>query len=259
MLLAVDIGNTQTHLGLLRDGEVAGEWRLATVRHRTGDEIAGMLHSFLALRALTPAATIDAVGIASVVPQLTQQWVEMAAKHLGRETFVVGPGMRTGMRIAIKNPVEVGADRIVNAVAAYAKYGGPCIVADYGTATTFDVVSAEGDYLGGVIAPGIEVSLEALTARAAKLMTVELAAPPHVIGKSTTEALQSGAVYGFAGSTAGVVGAIREELGVRAQVVATGGLAAMIARYAGVIDVVDPYLTLQGIGILMGRQQRDQG
>ena len=258
MLLAVDIGNTQTHLGLLDGDRVAAEWRLATVRHRTGDEIAGLLHGFLALQGQMPVGAIDEVGIASVVPQLTQQWREMSAKHLGLEAFVVGPGIRTGMRIAIKNPVEVGADRIVNSVAAHDRYGGPCIVADYGTATTFDVVSEDGDYLGGVIAPGIEVSLEALTSRAAKLSMVELAAPAHVIGKSTTEALQAGAVYGFAGSTVGIVSAIRDELGVPAPVIATGGLAPLIARYAAVIDVVDPFLTLWGIATVMRRQTRDQ-
>ena len=256
MLLAVDVGNTQTHVGLLEAGEVVADWRIATVRHRTGDEIAGLLYGFLALRGLAVAEAIDDVGIASVVPQLTQQWVEMCAKHLGLEAFVVGPGIRTGMRILIKNPVEVGADRIVNAVAAFEKYGGPCIVADYGTATTFDVVSAEGDYVGGVIAPGIEVSLDALTMRAAKLVRVELAAPPQVIGKSTTEALQSGTVYGFAGEADGIVRAIRDEMGMPARVVATGGLAGLIARYARVIDVVDPFLTLQGIDFVMRRQLR---
>ena len=149
-----------------------------------------------------------------MVPRLTQQWEEMCEKHLGLQAFVVGPGARTGMRIKTRNPAEVGADRIVNAVAAYETYGGPCIVADYGTATTFDVISAEGDYLGGAIAPGIEVSLEALTTRAAKLIKVELIEPEHAIGKSTTEALQSGAVYGFAGEVEGVVHAIWAELGV---------------------------------------------
>lgn len=257
MFLAVDVGNTQTHLGLMESGEVVCDWRMATVRHRTGDEIAGLLHGFLALRGMSALEAIDEVGIASVVPQLTHEWVEMCAKHLGVEAFVVGPGIRTGMRIAIKNPVEVGADRIVNAVAAYEAYGGPCIVADYGTATTFDVISAEGDYLGGVIAPGIEVSLDALTTRAAKLVKFELVAPPHVIGKSTTEALQSGAVYGFAGEADGIVRAIRSELGVPAQVIATGGLAGLLARYATVIDTVDPLLTLRGIEIVMRRQDQD--
>ena len=256
MLLVVDVGNTQTHVGLSDAGEVVNEWRMATVRHRTSDEIAGLLQGFFSLRRERVREAVDEVGIASVVPRLTQQWVEMCAKHLDVTAFVVGPGARTGMRIAMKNPTEVGADRIVNAVAAFAKYGGPCIVADYGTATTFDVVSAEGDYLGGAIAPGIEVSLEALTTRAARLVKVELVEPEHAIGKSTTEALQSGAVYGFAGEVEGIVHAIWEELGERARVIATGGLAEMIARHTDVIDTVDPLLTLRGIEIVMRRQQR---
>lgn len=256
MLLAVDVGNTQTHVGLLRGDEVVADWRLATVRHRTCDEIAGLLQGFFALRNMALTEAIDEVGIASVVPRLTQQWVGMCAKHLRIEPFVVGPGIRTGMRILIKNPVEVGADRIVNTVAAFEKYGGPCIVADYGTATTFDVVSKEGDYVGGVIAPGIEVSLDALTTRAAKLVNFELAAPSSAIGRSTTEALQSGTVYGFAGEAEGIVRAIREELGSAARVIATGGLAAFVSKYTTVIDVVDPFLTLEGIAFVMRRQSR---
>jgi type III pantothenate kinase len=256
MLLVVDVGNTQTHIGLISGGDVVDEWHLATVRHRTSDEIAGLLQGFFSLRGTMVRDAVDEVGIASVVPRLTQQWVEMCEKHLGVDAFVVGPGARTGMRIAMKNPAEVGADRIVNAVAAFEKYGGPCIVADYGTATTFDVISADGDYVGGVIAPGIEVSLEALTTRAAKLIKVELVEPEHAIGKSTTEALQAGAVYGFAGEIEGIVHAIWEELGVRAQVIATGGLADLIARHTDVIAEVDPFLTLRGIEIVMRRQQR---
>ena len=229
-------------------------------RHRASPHRAtrspGLLQGFFSLQGMRLREAIDEVGIASVVPRLTQQWVEMCEKHLGVEAFVVGPGARTGMRIAMKNPAEVGADRIVNAVAAFEKYGGPCIVADYGTATTFDVISAEGDYIGGVIAPGIEVSLEALTTRAAKLIKVELVEPEHAIGKSTTEALQSGAVYGFAGEIEGIVHAIWDELGEHAQVIATGGLAELIARHTDVIAAVDPFLTLRGIEIVMRRQQR---
>ena len=257
MLLVVDVGNTQTHIGLLVDGRVVNEWRIATVRHRTSDELAGLLQGFFSLQRETLREAVDEVGIASVVPRLTQMWTEMCDKHLGIIPFVVGPGTRTGIRIAMKNPSEVGADRIVNAVAAFEMYGGPCIVADYGTATTFDVISAEGDYLGGAIAPGIEVSLEALTSRAAKLIKVELIEPEHAIGKTTTEALQSGAVYGFAGEVEGVVHAIWAELGDRCPVIATGGLADMIARHTDVIETVDQFLTLRGIEIVMRRQQRD--
>jgi type III pantothenate kinase len=254
MLLVVDVGNTQTVIGLMEDGEVVHHWRMATVRHRTGDEIAGLLQGFFSLIGLRARDEIGEVGIASVVPRLTLQWTEMCEKHLGLTPFVVGPGARTGMRILMKNPAEVGADRIVNAVAAFERYGGPCIVADFGTATTFDVISSEGDYLGGAIAPGIEVSLEALTTRAAKLVKVELVEPEHAIGKSTTEALQAGAVYGFAGEVEGIVRAIWKELGERARVVATGGIAVLIAGHTEVISEVDPFLTLRGIESVMRRQ-----
>lgn len=257
MLLVVDVGNTQTVIGLIDAGAVVDHWRIATVAHRTGDEIAGLLQGFFSLQDLHLKLVVDEVGIASVVPLLTQQWVDMCEKQLGVEPFVVGPGARTGMRILMKNPAEVGADRIVNAVAAFERYGGPCIVADFGTATTFDVVSAEGDYVGGVISPGIEVSLDALTARAAKLIGVDLVEPEHAIGKSTTEALQAGAVYGFAGQVQGIVEAVWKELGEQARVIATGGLAALIARHTSVIETVDEFLTLRGIEIVMRRQRRD--
>jgi type III pantothenate kinase len=254
MLLAVDVGNTQTALGLMEDERVVSDWRIATVRHRTADEIAGLLVGFLSLEGWRPREVITEVGIASVVPRLTTQWQEMCEKHLHITPFVIGPGTRTGMRILMRNPTEVGADRIVNAVAAYERYGGPCIVVDFGTATTFDVISTDGDYLGGAIAPGIEVSMEALTTRAAKLIKVDLAEPAQVIGKSTVEGLQSGAVYGFAGQVEGIVAAIRGELGVKARVIATGGLAELIARHARVIEEVDPHLTLRGIDLVMRRQ-----
>jgi type III pantothenate kinase len=255
MLLVVDVGNTQTVIGLVEGGEVEYHWRIATVRHRTGDEIAGLLQGLFSLAGMRFAEDVDEVGIASVVPRLTAQWTEMCEKHLGVTPFVVGPGARSGIRIAMKNPIEVGADRVVNAVAAFASYGGPCIVCDFGTATTFDVISASGDYLGGAIAPGIEVSMEALTTRAAKLTKVELVEPAHAIGKATAESLQSGMVYGFAGQVEGVVHAIWEELGEQARVVATGGLAELIARHTAVIAAVDPFLTLRGIELLMRRQR----
>lgn len=255
MLLVVDVGNTQTVVGLVEEGEVVAHWRIATVRHRTGDEIAGLLHGFFSLAGMRLTEDVDEVGIASVVPGLTLQWTEMCEKHLGLTPFVVGPGARSGMRIAMKSPTEVGADRIANGVAAFETYGGPCIVCDFGTATTFDVISAEGDYLGGAIAPGIEVSMEALTTRAAKLIKVELVEPEHAIGKATAESLQSGMVYGFAGQVEGVVHAIWDELGEQARVVATGGLAELIARHTPVIAAVDPFLTLRGIEIVMRRQR----
>ncbi|OPZ46065.1 MAG: Type III pantothenate kinase [Actinobacteria bacterium ADurb.BinA094] len=256
MLLVVDVGNTQTQIGIIAEGSVVDEWRLATVRHRTSDEIAGILQGLFSLQGRRFKDEVDEVGVASVVPRLTQQWEEMCAKHLGLTAFVVGPGVRTGMRIRTHNPAEVGADRIVNAVAAYETYGGPCIVVDYGTATTFDVISGEGDYLGGVIVPGVEVSLEALTTRAAKLIKVELVEPERAIGKSTIEALQAGVVYGVAGEAEGVVRAIWAELGRKCPVIATGGMADLIARHSRVFEKVDQSLTLRGIEIVMRRQQR---
>jgi len=255
VLLAVDVGNTQTAVGLMEGAAIVDDWHIATVRHRTGDEIAGLLAGFLAMRGERPREVIDEVAVASVVPRLTTQWVEMCEKHLGLTPFVIGPGVRTGIRILIKNPAEVGADRIANTVAAFETYGGPCIVVDFGTATTFDVVSAEGDYIGGVIAPGIEVSMEALTTRAAKLTKVDLVEPEQVIGKSTVECLQSGAVYGFAGQVEGIIAAVRGELGAEAKVVATGGLAEMIARHTPSVSAVDPHLTLRGIETILRRQR----
>jgi len=256
VLLVVDVGNTQTQIGVIAEGSLVDEWRLATVRHRTSDEIAGILQGLFSLQGRRFKDEVDEVGVASVVPRLTQQWEEMCAKHLGLTAFVVGPGVRTGMRIRTHNPAEVGADRIVNAVAAYETYGGPCIVVDYGTATTFDVISGEGDYLGGVIVPGVEVSLEALTTRAAKLIKVELVEPERAIGKSTIEALQAGVVYGVAGEAEGVVRAIWAELGRKCPVIATGGMADLIARHSRVFEKVDQSLTLRGIEIVMRRQQR---
>ena len=255
MLLAVDVGNTQTMIGLMQGDRIVHDWRIATVRHRTADEIAGLLAGFFSLTDWRPREAIDEVAIASVVPRLTSQWQLMCEKHLQITPFIIGPGTRTGMRILMKNPTEVGADRIVNAVAAFEHFGGPCIVVDFGTATTFDVISAEGDYLGGAIAPGVEVSMEALTSRAAKLIKVDLIEPQQVIGKSTVESLQSGAVYGFAGQVEGIVTAIRAELGAQGRVVATGGLAELVARHTAVIEEVDEYLTLRGIEMIMRRQE----
>ena len=255
MLLAVDVGNTQTVIGLLDHGAIVGDWRIATVRHRTSDEIAGLLQGFFSLMGERVKELVDEVAVASVVPRLTAQWVTMSEKHLGVMPFVVGPGVRTGMRIMIKNPAEVGADRIANAVAGLETYGAPVIVVDFGTSTNFDVVNADGDYMGGSIAPGVEVSMEALTSRAARLTKVDIAEPGHAIGRDTLEAMQSGAVYGFAGQVDGIAEAIRGELGVDARVVATGGLAELIAPHSRTISAVDQTLTLRGIELIMRRQQ----
>jgi len=254
MLLAVDVGNTQTAIGLIDDEGIVDRWRIATVRHRTSDELAGLLVGFFSLLEVRPTDLVDRVGIASVVPRLTTQWTRMCTQRLGVTPFVVGPGVRTGMRILLKNPGEVGADRIVNAVAGYETYGAPVIVVDFGTSTNFDVVDGHGDYVGGVIAPGIEVSMEALTSRAARLINVDVSEPEHVIGKHTVEAMRAGAIYGFAGQVDGIAHAIRKELGEPATVVATGGLADLIARHTETIATVDPDLTLRGIDMIMRRQ-----
>ena len=254
MLLVIDVGNTQTVIGLLDDGAIVADWRIATVRHRTSDEMAGLLQGFFSLLGERLRDSVDAMAVASVVPRLTAQWVTMGEKHLGLTPFVVGPGIKTGMRLLLKNPTEIGADRIANAVAGVETYGAPVIVVDFGTSTNFDVVNADGDYVGGSIAPGVEVSMEALTTRAARLTKVDIAEPDHAIGRDTLEAMQSGAVYGFAGQVDGIAEAIREELDAEAPVVATGGLAALIAPHSRTISVVDATLTLRGIDLIMRRQ-----
>lgn len=255
MLLVVDVGNTQTVVGLVEDGEVVNHWRIATVRHRTSDEIAGLLQGFFSLAGMRLTEDVDEVGIASVVPRLSMQWTQMCEKHLGLTPFVLGPGARTGMRIAMKNPTEVGADRIANAAAAAERYGVPVVVVDFGTSTNFDVVNAEGEYIGGAIAPGVEVSMEALTTRAARLIKVDIAEPEHAIGKDTIEAMQSGAVYGFAGQVDAIAKAIWDEMGAPTKLIATGGLAPLIARHTTTISEIDPFLTLRGIELVMRRQR----
>jgi type III pantothenate kinase len=255
MLLVVDVGNTQTVIGLLDDGVIVADWRIATVRHRTADEMAGLLQGFFSLLGERLKSAVTEVAVASVVPRLTARWVIMSEKHLGVTPFVLGPGVRTGMRILLKNPAEVGADRIANAVAGLESYGAPVIVVDFGTSTNFDVVDGNGDYVGGSIAPGVEVSMEALTARAARLTNIDVSEPGRAIGRDTTEAMQSGAVYGFAGQVDGIVEAIRGELGADAPVVATGGLAALITPHSRTITTIDPTLTLRGIELILRRQQ----
>jgi len=255
MLLVVDVGNTQTVIGLLDGERIVGDWRIATVRHRTSDEMAGLLQGFFSLLGERFREMVDEVAVASVVPRLTAQWVKMSEKHLGLAPFVLEPGVRTGMRIMLKNPAEVGADRVANAVAGLETYGAPVIVVDFGTSTNFDVVDADGDYIGGSIAPGVEVSMEALATRAARLTNIDVSEPSRAIGRDTTEAMQSGAVYGFAGQVDGIAEAIRAELGVAARVVATGGLAALIAPHSRTITTVDPTLTLRGIELILRRQQ----
>jgi type III pantothenate kinase len=254
MLLAVDVGNTQTVLGLFDGERLAEHWRVATEAERTGDELAALLSDLLSLRGLG-FDDVSAICLSSAVPLLVRSYQELAERHIGAPLLVLGPGTRTGIPVLYDDPREVGPDRIANAVAARERYGAPCIVVDFGTSTNFDAVSAQGEYVGGVLAPGIEVSMDALFARAARLTKVDFVEPETVIGKTTVSALQSGLVYGFAGQVDGIVERIRAELGDNAPVIATGGLAELIAPHSRTIEKVDPLLTLDGLRIVWDRNR----
>jgi type III pantothenate kinase len=252
MLLAVDVGNTQTTLGLFSGEELTASWRMATDTRKTGDEIAALLHDLLALKGFPQGAVTD-IALATVVPRLSSEYAAMADKWFEVEALVVGPGVKTGMPILTSDPRQVGPDLIADAVAAYEICGGPCIAVDFGTATTFSAVSEAGEYLGHAIAPGIEISLDALASQAARLMKVELVDPGTVIGRNTTQAMQAGAIYGFAGQVDGIVARMRGELGGRASSVATGGRAPLIFEHASSLDRLDPLLTLRGLQIIHRR------
>ncbi|HEX2015681.1 MAG TPA: type III pantothenate kinase [Solirubrobacteraceae bacterium] len=251
MLLVVDVGNTQTHFGTFRGEQLVEHWRLATVRVSTADELGAALRNLLELRDMS-MGELEASVVSSTVPELGPEWAEMARRYLGHDMLVVGPGTRTGMPIRYDNPREIGADRLVNAVAAYHRVQACCVVVDFGTAITYDPVSAQGEYLGGIISPGLEISLEALTQRAAKLPRVDIEAPRALIGKTTIDAIRSGVVYGFAGQVDGIVSRLRAELG-DATVIATGGLAEHIVPFCEQIDEVDDQLTLTGLRLIHGR------
>lgn len=252
MLLAIDLGNTQTHIGMFRGDELVESWRLATVRETTADELATLLVNLLALRDLR-LRDVDAAILSSVVPQLTPEYQRLSDSYLDSALLVVGPGTKTGMDIRIDRPQELGTDRLVNAVAAWDKVGGACVVADFGTTINFDAVSGKGEYLGGVIAPGVDISLEALHQRTAKLPKVDLTPPETAIGRDTLSAVRSGVVYGFAGSVDGIVSRIREELGDEATAIATGGLASVITPFCDQIDEIDDMLTLTGLRLVWER------
>jgi type III pantothenate kinase len=258
-LLVVDIGNTNVSLGLFDyaaegPGRLSQHWRTSTRREQTSDEV-GLVISALFATENRRVAEVSDVILSSVVPPLLPIWERVSTKLFERPPLVVGPGIRTGMPVRYENPREVGADRIVNAVAAYEIFGGPVIAVDFGTATTWDCVSREGEYLGGAIFPGIQVSMEALFERASMLHRVEIARPKSVIGRTTTGALQSGLLYGYAGVVDAMVDRIRGELGEEARVVATGGLASRVSAESRTIERVEPFLTLEGLRLIFEKNR----
>jgi type III pantothenate kinase len=252
MLLAIDTGNTQTVIGLFEGAELSDHWRIATEASRTSDELALVVQQFLAFHGSSFDAQVTGVVIASGVPSITAALREMTVRYFGFEALVLEPGVRTGMPILYDNPKEVGPDRIADAVAAYDLYGGPTIVVDFGTANTIEAISAKGEYLGGAIFPGIDISMDALFGRAAALRRVELVPPRNVIGKSTIESIQSGAIYGFSGQVDALVDKFQEELG-ECTVVATGGNAKLIMPFSRTIQHHEPWLTLHGLRIVFER------
>jgi type III pantothenate kinase len=261
-LLVIDIGNTNVSVGIFDytgdTGRLTQHWRLSTHREETSDELAITLRALFQQEGREISEVTDII-ISSVVPPLQPIWERVTEKLFGQPPATVGPGIRTGMPVRYENPREVGADRIVNAVAAFEMYGGPIIAVDFGTATTFDCVSAQGEYLGGVIFPGIHISMEALFDRASKLHRVEILRPKSVIGKTTTSALQSGLLYGYAGLVDSMVDRITPELGGTPRVIATGGLAGRIASESTAIEKVEPFLTLEGLRILFEKNRSDRG
>ena len=255
MLLTIDVGNTNTVLGVFEGASLLAHWRLTTRREQTADEYGILVRNLFATSSLDPTR-VDAVALASVVPPLTPVLVELARQYLSQEALVVGPGVKTGMPILYEPPGDVGADRIVNGVAAFAAYGGPVIVVDFGTATTFDVISRRGEYVGGVICPGIGISADALFQRAARLPRVDVRNPGRVVGRSTVGSMQSGLYFGYGAMCEGLIARIRAEIDEPARVVATGGLAATLAAEIPSIEVVDPVLTLTGLRLIWERNQQ---
>jgi type III pantothenate kinase len=252
MLLAADVGNTEIVLGVFQGEDLVHTWRISTQAERTADELALVLSGFLGNVDIAFASQVTGLVVASVVPDVTAAMREMASRYLPIPPVIVGPGTRTGVPILTDNPREVGADRVVNALAAFTRFGGPAIVVDFGTATNFDVVSDKGEFIGGVIAPGMQASAASLFSRTARLTRVELTAPASVIGKSTVECIQSGLIYGTAGEVDAIVERIIAELG-HAAVVATGGLAPVVIPHCHTIQHHEPWLTLEGLRLVFER------
>src|SRR5437763_1449912 len=249
MLLVVDVGNTQTHFGTFRGEELLEHWRFATVRDSTADQLGAALRNLLELRGYS-FGELEGSIVSSTVPQLEPEWTAMAGRYLGHEMLVVGPGTKTGMAIRYDNPREIGADRLVNAVAIRERFGGSAVCVDFGTATTFDVVSSEGEYLGGSLMTGIEISLEALSERGARLPKIDLAPPRSVIGKNTIDAIRSGVVYGYAGAIDAILRRIYDELDERSEAVATEGPAGLVVRDSEEIEHADTVQTQAGLRLL---------
>jgi type III pantothenate kinase len=254
MILVMDVGNTNIKLGVYRNRELVHHWRISTVRERTVDEHAVLIQNLFSMKKLS-FSDVDGIAICSVVPPIMNILERMCMKYFAKKPLVVGPGVKTGLSIKYDNPREVGADRIVNAVAAIEIYGPPLIIVDFGTATTFCVIDESARYLGGIIAPGIKISTEALFQRASKLPRIELVKPPSVIGRNTVASMQSGVIYGFIGQVDGLVNRIRNELPLPYQVIATGGLSELVASDSSTIDKADPLLTLEGIRMIYERNQ----
>jgi type III pantothenate kinase len=249
MILAFDVGNTNIVIGVFRNAKLLTHWRIRTDKLGTCDEYGMLLASLFNYDGLN-MKDIKAVVISSVVPSLMMELESVSEKYFSCKPLIVGPGVKTGLAIKYENPREVGADRVVNAVAAFHKYGGPLIIVDFGTATTFCVVNEHGDYLGGAISPGVSIATDALVTRASKLPRVELTKPKSIIGKNTIASMQAGIIYGFVGQVEGIINRMKQEIGTEVQVVATGGLAAIIAKETDVIDIIDDFLTLDGLNLI---------
>ena len=254
MLLCIDIGNTNITLGLYEGAALGPRWRLSTEHERMPDEFGLQVTGLLSLAGKSPA-DIHGVALASVVPPLTGRWIETCRTYLKSNPLVIDAGVRTGVKIRYEDPRAVGADRIVDAAAAYRLYGGPACIVDFGTATTFDAISAEGEYLGGAIAPGIGVAAQALFQRTAKLPRVDIAKPPAAIGRNTVHAIQSGLLFGYVGLVEGMVARFRQELGPEMKVIGTGGEVDLIARETKVIEILAPWLTLDGLRMIYEMNQ----